>query len=91
MTGGPAPAIDGPDAYLRFAKPGYAKMALNFHLQPLGASGAMLVSTETRIHLTDARARRRFGRYWLLIGPFSALLRLTMLRAIKRRAEQEGA
>jgi hypothetical protein len=62
-------------------------MAMNFHLQPLGRSGHLRVSTETRIHLTDDRARRRFGRYWLLIGPFSALLRLTMLQAIKRRAE----
>jgi hypothetical protein len=88
VTGSRVPAISGAEAYLRFAEPGYAKMALNFHLQPLGARGPVQVSTETRVHLTDARARRRFGRYWLLIAPFSALLRLTMLHAIKHRAEQ---
>ena len=32
-------------------------------------------------------ARRRFGRYWRLIGPFSSITRREMLAAIRRRAE----
>jgi len=45
------------------------------------------MATETRIAATDATARRRFGRYWLLIGPFSGITRREMLAAIRRRAE----
>ena len=45
------------------------------------------VGTETRIGATDAVARRRFGRYWRLIGPLSSVTRREMLAAIRRRAE----
>jgi hypothetical protein len=64
-----------------FAEPGYAKMAFNFRLD-----GATL-STETRVLLTDSRRRRAFLRYWLIIRPFSGLIRRVWLRAIARRAD----
>ena len=63
-----------------FAEPGYAKMALNWRFE----DGTL--STETRVQLTDARARRLFRRYWLVIRPFSGLVRRAWLRAIARRA-----
>jgi hypothetical protein len=63
-----------------FAEPGYAKMALNWRL----VDGTL--STETRVRLTDAHARRAFRRYWLVIRPFSGLIRRAWLRAIARRA-----
>jgi hypothetical protein len=66
--------------------PGFAKATMNFRIEDEG-EGTCLVSTETRVHATDAAARRRFGRYWMLIRPASGLLRRTWLRAIKRRAE----
>lgn len=47
------------------------------------------MSTETRILATDAIARRKFARYWTFIQPGSAILRRTVLRAVKRTAEQE--
>jgi len=34
----------------------------------------------------DAASRRRFRLYWLLIRPFSGLMRRLMLRAIAREA-----
>jgi hypothetical protein len=43
--------------------------------------------TETRVASTDDEARRKFGWYWRLIGPFSALIRRVMLGQIKREAE----
>ena len=64
-----------------FAEPGFAKMAFNFRLD-----GSTL-STETRVLLTDERSRRAFRRYWLVIRPFSGLIRRAWLRAIARRAE----
>lgn len=68
--------------FAAFEEPGYAKMALNFRLE-----GSTL-STETRVLLTDAAARRRFRPYWLAIRAGSGLIRRSMLRAIKRRAER---
>jgi hypothetical protein len=63
-----------------FAAPGYAKMAMNFRLE----DGTL--STETRVFLTDEQSRRAFRRYWLVIRPFSGLIRRLWLRAIARRA-----
>ncbi|MDX6511617.1 MAG: hypothetical protein QOE36_1121 [Gaiellaceae bacterium] len=48
---------------------------------------AGILSTETRVHVADAGARRKFARYWRVIRPFSGLIRIRMLRAAKRRAE----
>jgi hypothetical protein len=79
--GGGVPALED---FVGFAEPGYAKMALNFRLD------GRVLSTETRVFLTDEAARRAFRRYWLVIGPFSALIRRVWLRAIRRRAERGG-
>ena len=35
-------------------------------------------------------ARRKFRVYWALIGPFSGVLRRTLLRRIARRAAEAG-
>ena len=71
-----------PDApeFRTFAEPGYAKMALNFVFD------GDTLSTETRVLLTDEASRRAFRRYWLVIRPFSGLIRRAWLRAIARRA-----
>ena len=45
-----------------------------------------ILSTETRVHALSARARRRFRLYWLVVGPFSALIRRRWLRAAARAA-----
>jgi hypothetical protein len=68
-----------------FAAPGWVRVAMAFTVAPDGAGSR--VATETRIVATDAIARRRFGRYWRVIGPFSGITRREMLAAIRRRAE----
>ena len=73
------------DDFVAFAQPGFAKMAMDLRAVPDG-DGALL-ATETRIYLTDASARRRFRAYWLVIRPFSGLVRRAWLKAAKRRAE----
>ena len=45
------------------------------------------LATETRVHVPDPVSRRKFGRYWRVVRPFSGLIRLVVLRAAKRRAE----
>jgi hypothetical protein len=45
------------------------------------------LATETRVHVPDPASRRKFGRYWRVVRPFSGLIRMVVLRAAKRRAE----
>jgi hypothetical protein len=45
------------------------------------------LSTETRVHIEDPGSRRKFARYWRVVRPFSGLIRVSILRAAKRRAE----
>ena len=72
------------------ARPGHALATMNFVITPR-ADGSCEVSTETRVYATDERSRRRFAAYWRLINLGSAFIRVMWLRAIKRRAEAEGA
>jgi hypothetical protein len=68
-----------------FAEPGWVRVAAAFTVTPDGDGSR--VRTETRIAATDDTARRRFARYWRVIGPFSSITRREMLAAIRRRAE----
>ena len=45
------------------------------------------LTTETRVHVPDPVSRRKFAQYWRVVRPFSGLIRMGMLRAVKRRAE----
>ena len=69
--------------------PGTARVAMNFLLAPQ-ADGATLLSTETRIHVPDADARRKFAWYWRAIRLGSGAIRWAMLRAVRRAAERGG-
>ncbi|HEX8272578.1 MAG TPA: hypothetical protein VF615_07985 [Longimicrobiaceae bacterium] len=67
-------------------RPGYAKAAWSFTLAP-GVDGTVRLATETRVRCTDGESRRRFLRYWRVVGPFSGLIRRDMLRSLRRAAE----
>jgi hypothetical protein len=73
-------------AFDAFDEPGFAKAAIGYEVRP-GPSGSVL-ATETRIAGTDERARRTFGRYWLVIRAGSGLIRRDMLQAVRRSAER---
>ena len=77
--------IESTEEFVAFDEPGYAKAALNFTFEPSDAG--TLLRTETRILGTDPEATRLFRRYWRLIYPGSALIRISWLNAIRRRAE----
>jgi hypothetical protein len=72
--------------FTAFDEPGYAKAVFSFEVEPRG--DRTLLTTETRVLATDERARRSFKRYWRLIRPGSAAIRIAWLRAIRRRAER---
>jgi hypothetical protein len=65
--------------------PGTAAAVWNFRVSRHGRGSS--VDTETRVLAGDDAARRSFARYWLVVGPFSALIRRRMLSVIKEVAE----
>ena len=71
----------GPAEFAAFGEPGYAKLAFNLRADPHGATSSIL-TMETRVALTDADSLRRFRRYWVVIGPFSGLIRQMALRLL---------
>ena len=71
-----------PDAFASFDEPGYAKLAIGFSVRRYGENRS-LVTYEARTKGTDPASRRKFLRYWRLIGPFAGYL---MMRALDRIA-----
>ena len=69
------------DGFLAYRRPDTCKAVIDFRI------GHGRLSTETRVHVADPVARRKFRRYWLVIRPFSGLIRILMLRAARKRAE----
>ena len=75
-----------PVDFADFRCKGYAKAVWNFALAP-AVSGTQL-STETRVQTFGLSPTLKFRAYWLLVGPFSGLIRKAMLREVKRMAEE---
>jgi hypothetical protein len=69
------------------AVPGYVRMAFELAADPEGEARSLL-RTETRVASGDARSRRAFRRYWLVVGPFSGFIRQRWLAAAARTVEQ---
>lgn len=67
-----------------FEKTGFAKFVWSFTFQQ--RDGNTLVTTETRVKCTDACSRWKFRIYWILIRPFSGLIRREMLRLIDKKS-----
>lgn len=78
-----------PEELLALDDPRYTVAAMSVRLEALAPDRTRL-TTETRIRALGPQARRRFRLYWLLIRPFSGLLRRSMLAGIKKRAEGDG-
>ena len=76
--------VTGREPFAAFQEPGFVKAALSFAVWADGEQTFAL--TETRVVATDPAAERAFRRYWLLVGPFSGLLRRTWLLGVARRA-----
>jgi hypothetical protein len=70
-----------PEQFTNFNDPGFAKIATSLRVDPYGNDSSIL-TMDTRVVLTDETSRRRFKRYWLVIGPFSSLIRRMALRLL---------
>jgi hypothetical protein len=69
------------EEFLAYARPDTCKAVIDFRVR------ASSLTTETRVHVADPEARRKFRRYWFVVRPFSGLTRILLLRAARRRAE----
>jgi hypothetical protein len=78
-----------PEEFLAYGRPDVCKAVIDFRITELGHSRCPL-TTETRVHVEDPAARRAFRRYWLVVRPFSGLIRILLLRAVRRRAEGQA-
>ncbi len=70
------------EVFREFNEPGYKKVGFNV----LYANGTL--STETRILATDEKSRKEFARYWTVIRIPSGMIRMSLLRAIRRRVRE---
>jgi hypothetical protein len=69
------------EEFLAYDQPDVAKAVIDFRIGSVG------LTTETRVHVADRAARRKFGLYWTVIRPFSGVIRILFLRAVRRQAE----
>jgi hypothetical protein len=90
LSGGTEVPLAHPQDFVAFEQPDYARVAANFYVSQADGQGNVRVSTESRTYVPGPRARKKFGRYWRVIYPGSAYIRVLMLKAIKRRAERYG-
>lgn len=73
--------LPGPD-FIEFAEPGFTKIVWSTAVRPADP-GFSVVSTETRVAATDPVSRRRFRRYWFIVGLGVRLIRIVGLRLVK--------
>ncbi|MSO96988.1 MAG: hypothetical protein EXR11_02050 [Rhodospirillaceae bacterium] len=85
LVGGVARREWSAEDFTAYQGPGF-KLAWGFSVTDLGG-GRCRVDTETRVQCCDAKTKRWFTMYWLIIRLPSGAIRRDMLRIIKRRAE----
>ena len=76
--------LSSAENFTSFDTPGFAKGAMN--IQIVDEGDTTVLSTETRVHATDDRARRSFRPFWIPVRAIGGVMRLEMLRAVARRA-----
>ena len=79
------PSSPDPDQFHASGQPGTMQVFANFRVD--ATESGSLMSTETWAETFGRRARSLFRAYWLIVGPFSALIRRQFLRAVRRTAE----
>ncbi len=81
----PPSALDA-DGFRASGRPGTMRAIANLRVE--ATESGSLLSTETWVEASGPRACWLFRAYWLIIGPFSALIRREFLRAARMRALQ---
>jgi hypothetical protein len=81
------PAISTATAFIGLGDLLGVTIAFGMWAVPHSSGDGTRLATETRVYSADSAARRRFHLYWLVVGPFSALIRRRWLAAARRAAE----
>ena len=79
-------SIPSPDDFIRNTISARVKVVWNFYFEELDSNQVRL-STETRVLCITPSAKITFGIYWMIIKPFSGIIRKKMLRIIKENSE----
>jgi hypothetical protein len=77
-----------PELFREDRRPEHVKIAWTLRADPLGPTESIFRS-ETRVATTDAMARRRFRRYWVVFSAGIILIRRLMMGEVKKAAERE--
>ncbi len=77
-----------PQDFISFKEQGYAKGVTNYLLIPIDRNKTRFI-TETRFVCYGAMAKTLLILYWVLIRPFSGIVRNVMLKQIKRQVENQ--
>jgi len=85
--GNPGFSPVAPETFAAFAEPDRVKIAWTIETADL-APALTRFATETRAVATDEAARVKFRRYWRKFGMGIVLIRLILLPAVRRRAQQ---
>ncbi len=80
--------VGSDEEFITFDRLDHTLVAVNFIVGDEPQHGSVRLTTETRIYTPGPAARRRFALYWRFIRPGSALIRRSVLTAIRKRAEQ---
>lgn len=72
------------EEWMSWRAPG-VKIVADFRAWPGEGGQGSVLATETRVQGLDRTSRALFRAYWLVVGPFSALIRRRWLRAVASR------
>lgn len=72
--------------FRNFDTKGTIKLVWAFWLSS-DVSGSTIIHTETRVFCCDKLTYLKFLLYWIIIRPWSGLIRIRLLKSIKKKAE----
>lgn len=75
-----------PEQFTSHSGPGF-KLVWGYRVRQVGDE-ACRIETETRVFCGDVSTKRWFSIYWIIIRPWSGLIRRDLLRIIRLRAEK---
>ncbi|MEP6924277.1 MAG: hypothetical protein ABI954_07415 [Pyrinomonadaceae bacterium] len=78
-----------PDKFRDFNNAGFIKAVWNFAVAET-SHGKSRLTTEIRIHPTDASSMAKIKTYWGMLRPPSQMIRKEILKLIKKQAEREA-
>jgi hypothetical protein len=73
--------------FRNFGDPAYQKLVIGVRVEEDSRGGRLVL--EHRTHALGQESRRAFARYWIFIKPTGHFVTWLLLRAVRRRAEQQ--